>query len=191
MNGQSYLILHGLGGSGPDHWQTWLANELAQRNFHVSYPTFSQFDSPDKDVWLEELHSVVKAIPTDHQLTVITHSLGCLLWLHYAAIQPKRIAEQVILVAPPSPKVIIPEAKTFYPVPLKKNNLSRSAAETLFVHSSNDPYCSMEDAKNYQNLAHPSIVIPNAGHINSNSRHGKWPWMLDQCLTNEKISLNI
>lgn len=191
MNGQSYLILHGLGGSGPGHWQTWLSNELTQRNFHVYYPTFSQFDSPDKDVWLEELHSVIKTIPTNHQLTVITHSLGCLLWLHYAAIQTKRIAKQVILVAPPSPKVIIPEAKTFYPVPLIKNNLSRSAEVTLFVHSTNDPYCNMEDAKNYLNLGLPSKTLPNAGHINTNSGHGKWPWVLDQCLTDKKIALSI
>jgi uncharacterized protein len=183
----SFLIIHGLGGSGADHWQTWLAQELKQRSHHVCYPTFSNFDSPNKKVWLEELSDSMKTIPENNNLTVITHSLGCLLWLHYVRSQNKQIAEKVILVAPPSPSIILSEAKSFYPVPLNGNDLKRTAEELLFVHSSNDPYCSMEDSKNYINLDLPSVTIPNAGHINTQSGHGKWPWVLDLCLSREGI----
>jgi uncharacterized protein len=189
MNQNSFLIIHGLGGSGPDHWQTWLAHELIQRNHHVCYPTFSNFDSPNKTVWLEELSDSMKAIPENNNLTVITHSLGCLLWFQYARSQNKRIAKQVILVAPPSPEIVLSEAKSFYPVPLDGNHLKRTAEEILFVQSSNDPYCSTVDSKNYVNLGLPSITIPNAGHINPKSGHGKWPWILDLCLSREKIAL--
>lgn len=187
MNQNSYLIIHGLGGSGPDHWQTWLARELKQRNHHVCYPTFSNFDSPNKTVWLEELSESMKEIPESNHLTVITHSLGCILWLHYARSHNRRIAKQVILVAPPSPAIILPEAKSFFPVPLEENHLKRTAKEILFVHSSNDPYCSTTDSKNYVNLGLPSITIPNAGHINPKSGHGKWPWILDLSLSPEEI----
>ena len=191
MMEQSFLIIHGLGGSGADHWQSWLAKELTNRNYHVCYPTFSGFDAPKKEIWLGELHAAIKTIPANHQLTVITHSLGCLLWLHYAASQNKRIANQVILVAPPSPAVILSEAKTFYPVPLQKSNLSRAADETLFIHSTNDPYCSMADAKSYLNLGMPSIQLPNAGHININSGHSKWPQILDLSLRSRKVAYSI
>ncbi|MFF2446655.1 RBBP9/YdeN family alpha/beta hydrolase [Neobacillus sp. NPDC058068] len=187
MYHQSFLIIHGLGGSGPDHWQTWLANELKERNFHVCYPTFSQFDSPDKVVWLKELNSAIETIPTNYRLTVITHSLGCLLWFHYAASKNKRLAKQAILVAPPSPKIILSEAKTFYPVPLNKNQLVEAAEETLFVHSSNDPYCSPDDAEKFKSLNLPTITLPSAGHINTLSGHGKWPLILDLCLNSEMI----
>jgi predicted alpha/beta hydrolase family esterase len=190
MNQQSFLIIHGLGGSGPDHWQSWLAQELVKRNYDVCYPTFSKFNSPNKQAWLEELNEAIETIPADSQLTVITHSLGCLLWLHYAASHPKRIAKQAILVAPPSPVKVLTEAKSFFPVQLFDNLLNKAAESTLFVHSSNDPYCSLEDAQNYLNFSHPSIILPNAGHINTNSGHGKWPWILEQCLTNEKIAIN-
>ncbi|EKN64501.1 hypothetical protein BABA_23173 [Neobacillus bataviensis LMG 21833] len=188
---QSFLIIHGLGGSGAGHWQSWLAKELTNRNYHVCYPTFSSFDAPNRVVWLEELHAAIKTIPANHQLTVVTHSLGCLLWLHYAAKHNKLIAKQVILVAPPSPTVILSEAKTFYPVPLKKSNLSRAAEETLFIHSTNDPYCTMKDAKSYLNLGFPSIVLPNSGHINIDSGHGKWPQILDLSLSSEKVVYSI
>lgn len=186
MTKHSFLIIHGLGGSGPDHWQTWLAQELTKRNYHVCYPTFSNFNSPNKEVWLEELAAAIATIPKNHRLTVITHSLGCLLWLHYAANQNRRIAKQVVLVAPPSPSIVLSEAKPFYPVPLNGQQLPRTAEDTLFVHSSNDPYCSMKDAEKYINIGLPSITFPNMGHINANSGHGRWPWILEQCLASEK-----
>lgn len=182
MNQESFLIIHGLGGSGLDHWQTWLADELSKRNYHVCYPTFSNFDSPNKEIWMEELSFAMKTIPEKHTLTVITHSLGCLLWLHYTAAHNKRIAMKAILVAPPSSTIILQEAKTFFPVPLNSGSLSRAAEETLLVHSSNDPYCSMEDSKNYINLGAPTITLPNMGHINPQSGYGKWPWILEICM---------
>lgn len=191
MEKHSFLIIHGLGGSGSDHWQTWLAQELTARNHHVFYPTFSNFDAPDKHVWLEELSNVIETIPDHHQLTVITHSLGCLLWLHHSANHPRKIAKKAILVAPPSPKVVLSEAKSFFPVPLDKKSLTSSAEESLFVLSSNDPYCTMEDAKNFRSIGVPSITLPNMGHINTQSGHGKWPWILDKCLAVENTKLRI
>ncbi|WP_042460964.1 RBBP9/YdeN family alpha/beta hydrolase [Neobacillus dielmonensis] len=185
MNKQSFLILHGLGGSGIDHWQSWLAQELGKRGYDVFYPTFSDYSSPEKQVWLEELDTVMNTIPKDQPLTVITHSLGCILWLHYTSSKNRKLANRVILVAPPSPNIVLNAAKTFYPVPLSSGNLTRSAEEILFVHSTNDPYCSMEDAKSFKKLGLSSINFPHSGHINTESGHGKWPWILQRCLAEE------
>ncbi|WP_237389703.1 RBBP9/YdeN family alpha/beta hydrolase [Bacillus sp. USDA818B3_A] len=185
MNQQHFLIIHGLNGSGHDHWQTWLADTLIQNNYRVSYPTFSAFHEPDLNVWVQELHRAIQAIPANSELTVITHSLGCLLWLHYTSTQNKKLAKRVILVAPPSPAIRLKEAETFFPVPLNSRHLSRTAEEILFIHSNNDPYCNMDDAGNYLNMDHPSIVLPNAGHINPESGHGKWPSILDLTLSNK------
>lgn len=181
MSEYSFLIIHGLGGSGPDHWQTWLANELRQKGYHVSYPTFSTYDTPQRDIWLDELSTALQSLPSHHKKIVITHSLGGLLWQHFAALNPDRAADHAIIVAPPTPTTIIPAAKSFFPVPLCKNNLTKAAGETLFVHSTNDPYCSMEDTNHYLKLGFPSISLPNMGHINAQSGHGKWPWILDLC----------
>lgn len=189
MNQYSFLILHGLGGSGPDHWQTWLAQELKQMGYHVCYPTFTAFDSPDKNVWLKELHVAIKSIPENRKLIVVTHSLGCFLWMHYTGMHRKQIAERVILVAPPSPEIVLTEAKSFYPVPLDRTALSNAAKETLFVHSSNDPYCNDQHRKKYVNLGTPFITLQKMGHINANSGHGAWSWILKECLAAEKETL--
>jgi predicted alpha/beta hydrolase family esterase len=184
----SFLIIHGLGGSGPDHWQTWLYHELTNRNLNVCYPTFSSFDTPDKEVWLKELSDCLSSIPQHHTLTVITHSLGCLLWLHYLETQTNKIAEQAILVAPPSPTITLKAAKSFYLPPLNSDMLLKGAKETLFIHSTNDPYCSMKDAAIYTKLGAKNITFANMGHINTDSGHGKWPWILDFCLNRALIS---
>jgi uncharacterized protein len=182
MNKHSFLIIHGLGGSGPDHWQSWLFHKLKQYNFHVCFPKFSNDNNPNKQVWLQELSAAFQSLPKNQQKTVITHSLGCLLWLHYIAVQTNQIADHVILVAPPSPKVVLPEARSFYPVPLDRENLLRAEADTLFIHSTNDPYCGIEDSIYYLKLDIPTILLSNMGHINTKSGHDKWQWILDQCL---------
>lgn len=190
MNKQCFLIIHGLGGSGSEHWQSWLYRELNQENCHVIYPAFTNPAAPNKNVWMEELSMAIDRIPHGHSLTVIAHSLGCLLWLHYASTQNKQIANKVILVAPPSPRHILPEAFSFFPVPLNRNNLLRAAEDTLFVHSTDDPYCSLEDVTQFNNLNLPSILLPNAGHINIESGHGKWPWILNECELNNRYFNN-
>ena len=53
MVSRSYLILHGLGGSGPGHWQTWLAARLRADSERVAYP-----DLPDPD--LPSLHAELR-----------------------------------------------------------------------------------------------------------------------------------
>src|SRR3954470_12232349 len=45
------LILHGWQGSGPDHWQTWLAGRLRDRGAHVQYPSLPDCDVPCPDRW--------------------------------------------------------------------------------------------------------------------------------------------
>jgi len=188
MMNHSFLIIHGLGGSGPDHWQTWLYHELTNRNMNVCYPTFSNFDTPDKEVWLRELSDCLSTIPHNHTLTVITHSLGCLLWLHHLETETIRNAEQAILVAPPSPTITLKSAKSFYHPPLNSSHLVKGAKETVFVHSTNDPYCSIKDAELYTKLGAKSIIFPNMGHINTESGYGRWSWILHMCLKQALIS---
>jgi predicted alpha/beta hydrolase family esterase len=182
MTEYSFVILHGLGGSGPDHWQSWLADMLKQQNFHVVYPVFSKCNRPNKDVWLQELKATLDSIPKHHKKIVITHSLGGILWQHYAAEADKQAVDQVILVAPPSPTAVIPAAKSFFPVPLNERNLQKAARKTMFIYSTNDPYCSLEDAQAYLNFHFPTIALQNHGHINVQSGHGKWPLILDLCM---------
>ena len=46
MRRPSYLILHGYQGSGPGHWQTWLAGRLRSGDAAVHYPDLPDADAP-------------------------------------------------------------------------------------------------------------------------------------------------
>src|SRR5215211_509479 len=92
------LILHGLEGSGPDHWQTWLAERLRARGERVSYPDLPEPFDPQPDEWLDALE---RELDTLDEPVVLCHSLACLLWLRFAQNAEQRKAERVLLVAPP------------------------------------------------------------------------------------------
>src|SRR5688572_33377632 len=77
-----YLILHGLEGSGPDHWQTWLAGRLRERGERVSYPNLPDPSDPHPADWDRALDEELALLEAP---VVLCHSLACLLWLRKAA----------------------------------------------------------------------------------------------------------
>ena len=64
-----FLILHGWQGSGPEHWQTWLAGRLRAAGHHVQYPELPACDEP----WLRwvELGRRRMVIPGSHKGPVV------------------------------------------------------------------------------------------------------------------------
>src|SRR4051812_15416736 len=93
---QRFLVLHGLEGSGPDHWQSWLVGRLRARGEDVAYPDLPDPFDPKPDEWERALQDTL----TGDQV-VLCHSLACLLWLRTVAETPEPLAERVLLVAPP------------------------------------------------------------------------------------------
>ncbi|MNO23575.1 putative hydrolase YdeN [compost metagenome] len=185
---RSFLVLYGVGGSGPDHWQRWLQQELVKQGEKVYFPDFPDKDQPDKDVWLDYLSSVFEEISQEEEVIVVAHSLACIMWFHYAASHPKRKIQRAILVAPPSPFLKYEPVMTFFPVPDNLVETATVAEKTLFVLSSTDPYCSVEDASQYLDLGIPCVMLPKMGHINVEAGYGPWPWILDVCL-NQQVTL--
>ncbi|KWX80960.1 hypothetical protein AMQ84_01720 [Paenibacillus riograndensis] len=187
MAKRSFLILYGLGGSGLDHWQTWLSHELLERDETVYYPEFPEKDQPQRKDWMETLDQVTAGIPEEEEVTVIAHSLACILWFHYVCSAPRRTMKQAILVSPVSPATDFAEVESFFPIPENLEEVVSGAERTVFIHSSADPFCSVEDAVPYMKLGLPNLILPNSGHINVESGHGPWPMMLELCLRNSVI----
>ena len=181
---RSFIVLHGLGGSGPEHWQSWLYKELLDAGENVYYPTLPDYDDPHKDEWIQTLEDTFHTISSDH-ITVVAHSLGCILWLQFALKNNQMIknrVKRVMLVAPPSPYLEHEIIQRFFPLPVKGKEAIQSYEHTLQIQSTNDPYCSVEDSQYFKNLGIKQLLVVNKGHINIDSGFGEWPWILDYCM---------
>ncbi|MDQ1264310.1 MAG: serine hydrolase [Campylobacterota bacterium] len=168
------LILHGWGGSDFPHWQSRLASEVAKEYGCVSFLKFSNFDFPQKDVWMQELLQEMQEFkPT----VVVCHSLANILWFHLCNDAKIASVKKLFLVAPPSLSCDIVELKSFYPCKVPD---ALNAKNALLVVSTNDPYMSLDEAKELQkSLNVPIKIIENGGHINTASGFGEWKWIFE------------
>jgi predicted alpha/beta hydrolase family esterase len=181
MRSMPFLILHGWQGSGPQHWQSWLAGRLRDSGERVSYPELPEPDTPRLDRWLDALDTELAREPSG--LAVLCHSLGCVLWLHHARRQDGSRAERVLLVAPPSPSVELPGVDGFFPLSVEPDEVARAAGSTEIVAADEDPYCPEGASRLYgEPLRLPVRVIAGGGHLNTDAGYGPWPEVERWCV---------
>jgi predicted alpha/beta hydrolase family esterase len=176
------VIVHGWQGSGPDHWQSWLANQLRDAGREVRYPDLPDADTPQLQPWLDALRATLDGLPDDG-FDVVAHSLGAVLWLHHVASPndaPR--AARVALVAPPSPNTGLVEIAEFFPPPLDIDVVRHAADGTVLVGSDNDEYTPEGFGAAYGlPLKIATTIIEGGGHLNDKSGYGAWPAVLSWC----------
>ena len=170
----SLLILHGLYGNEPEHWQTWLATEAPTLGFDVHYPEFPAPDTPNLDTWLTTLDSVLSNLIPD-ALMVVAHSLGCHLWMHRLARVPETKAARVLLVAPPQPQTLVEVSPELPGVQLDADPLRAACADTAVVLGEYDPYRPTAD---FIDPALPVYWVAGGGHLSVAAGFGPWPAVL-------------
>jgi uncharacterized protein len=166
------LIIPGLGGSGPDHWQSrWEAKLSSARRVAQE-----DWDRPELDAWrgriIEEVEQATRPV------VFVAHSLGVLAAVHAASflakgVNGKRIAGG-FLVAPPSATVLSElEAidRTFLSLPDE-----RLPFPALLIASRDDPYSTFAESEALAGALGAKLVDAGfSGHINSESGYGPWP----------------
>lgn len=180
------LLLHGNTGSGPAHWQSWLAGELAGLGVDVDIPRLTDPDRPDLDVWLAGLRHHLQAAPADDERVVLAHSCGASLWLHHAARLTEEHDEhhvlrfdRVLLVAPPGPRWHHPDVHGFSPTPLDAAGVRRAAGWTQLVVGDDDPDCTVDEAVAMAaELKVDLDVIPGGARLDVDAGYGPWPAVL-------------
>lgn len=161
------LIVPGLGGSGPGHWQTLWQRDLADAH-RVEQ---ADWHAPRREAWLAALAAAVDAAPGS---VVVAHSLGCILLAHLLAEQPAAPVAAALLVAPADVEACSPSreaVKDFAPIPLRCLPFPSAV-----VASRTDPFVSMERAAAFAHAWGASLIdIGPQGHINVDGGFGPWP----------------
>lgn len=162
---RNFLVVPGLGNSGPLHWQTlWERSDPAMRRV-----SFSEWDAPDRGVWVRELDAAIAA--AGPATVLVAHSLACITIAHWAAGHPRPIAGAFLVAVPDPNRPDFPAAATgFSPVPM-----ARLPFPSLVVASTDDPYGSAEwmrrCAEAWGSRFHS---VGASGHINAASNLGAW-----------------
>ena len=162
------LIIPGLGGSGPDHWQSrWQAKlpnavRVEQRDW----------ERPVAEDWVARIAEAVAAC--ERPVVAVAHSLGVIAFVRALKRTGGERIAGAFLVAPPSEATLagIPEVDpAFRPFPTDP-----LSCRSLLVGSHDDPYCNIEETATLS-AAWGSAFIDagNAGHVNVESGHGPWP----------------
>ena len=166
MTNAPVLIVPGLGGSGPEHWQSlWEASDPAFRRV-----VQRDWANPDLEEWLETLHRHIAACEVAPVL--VAHSLACSLVAHWV----KRFGRGVkaaLLVSPSdveSPAHTPSKVRGFSPIPLV-----RFPFPSIVVASTNDPRVAFERAEFFaRSWGCRFVAVSGAGHINESSGLGEW-----------------
>jgi predicted alpha/beta hydrolase family esterase len=162
------LVLPGLGGSGPEHWQTrWEGCELACTRVHQR-----DWDRPALGDWLRAVDEALAAV--DGPVVLVAHSLACALVAHGARRAAWSRVVAALLVAPAdvdSPSRTPPETRCFSPLPTEPLPFAATV-----VASQDDPFVALERARELARRWGANFVDAGTlGHINAASALGDWP----------------
>ncbi|MFT4172475.1 MAG: alpha/beta hydrolase [Rhodocyclaceae bacterium] len=154
------LIVPGLHGSGPDHWQSWFETQLPD-TVRVEQ---SDWDEPYLPRWAGAVrHELARA---NGPVWIVAHSFGCLASAHAAWDFRDRIAG-AMFVAPADPDKFGVSAM------LPDQHLGFAS---VVVASTNDPWVRLMKAAYLADRWGSHFVnIGAAGHINVDAGFGPWP----------------
>ena len=162
------LIVPGLAGSGPDHWQARWAGRLATGRLVEQ----DDWHAPTPSAWCGRVAEAVAA--ASRPVVLIAHSLGTLACVAAVPLLPAGIVRGALLVAVPDVEEAadLPDAvRAFAPVPRDPLPFP-----SLVVASRTDPYCTYERADAFAHAWGAATVdAGESGHINAASGHGPWP----------------
>ena len=161
------LILPGLHGSGPDHWQSWWLS--VDRD--ACLVKQDDWDTPRLDPWSGQVAAAVRSAPG---AILIAHSLGCALVASIAVRHPALPIGGALLVAPADVEEAgwtSPGVAAFGPI-----SLGQFPFPAIVVASRNDPYVTFERSARFSAAWGAELIdLGYAGHINPLSGFGPWP----------------
>ncbi len=162
---QLVLSLPGIGGSGPEHWQTiWERTLPATQRIEQK-----DWDRPVCSDWCDAIEHAVQQC--DKPPLFVAHSLGCLAFVHWCSRSRLTVAGALLVAAPdPTASSFPSTAVGFTPLPPR----ALPFPSTL-VASTDDPYATLSFAESWAAVWRSHLVnVGNSGHINADSGLGSW-----------------
>ena len=169
------LLVPGLCGSGPTHWQTIWEQQYAE----CTKVDLGTWDDPHRNTWINNLNLAIHR--AERPVALVAHSLGCLAVAWWARFEQQATANLVVgalLVAPPE--------VDFFPLDERVSRFAPTPSEPLpfpsrLVASRNDRWMGFHTAEALARRWGSTLVdAGEAGHINADSDLGAWDFGREQ-----------
>ena len=164
------LTVPGLGGSGPQHWQS-----LWEKQFNFTRIEQTDWETPICADWIETINNEIKKHNAANVI-LVGHSLACSTIAFWAQKFNTNI-KGALLVAPSDTEADSYPTGTsgFAPVPLIELPFP-----SITVVSTNDFYVTLPRAQQFATAWGSELInIGEAGHINAASGYGEWDYGLE------------
>lgn len=160
------LIVPGLYGSGPEHWQS---------HWERQHPEFRRVEQHDWNTpvcgdWVASLDAAIRE--SDDNVILVGHSLGSVTIAHWAYHYGRRIVGALLVAPSDTEAVTFPEGTTgFSPVPT-----CRFIFPSTVVASTEDPYIAFERVTQLAEAWGSNLIaLGPHGHISTADGFGPWP----------------
>ncbi|MFD9602457.1 alpha/beta hydrolase [Streptomyces sp. NBC_01224] len=167
------VIVPGLRDHVPDHWQTALANKIADAR---TVPPLEK-DRLSRDAQVAALNKALSDI--SGPVVLVAHSAGVMTTVHWAQ-RHRRPVEGALLAAPPDFDTPLPEGYPTLEV-LRENGWTPTprtplAFPSIVAASTNDPLATADRVADLARAWGSRLVdLGPVGHLNPASGYGAWP----------------
>ena len=168
-------IFHGTGNSPADCWLPWIKHLLEQSGYEVFAPLLPGNDTPNKDTY----ESFLRRSAWDFAGNVLVgHSSGATTILNLLSTDWFPHVSAAVLAGTFLNERLTESASWYVPgqfdnlfLPEYDPTVIKQKADTFyFVHGSNDPFCDIDDAKQFCNkVGGTFMTVPNGHHLGSGS----------------------
>lgn len=159
------LLLHGTDATPDSNWFESLKNLLEKRGYEVWVPQLPDAHQPDSRKYNDFLLKSDWEFNNDSLL--VGHSSGAVEVLALLqALPPGTLIETAVLVGSFRGDLGWDSLKDLIKEPLDLDNVKTKAKKFIVIHSDNDPFCPLDDAKYYtEKLDAELIIVPGAEHF--------------------------
>ncbi len=160
------VILHGTLGSSQSNWFQWLKSELEAKGMQAWLPDLPHAEQPSLKEWLEFIE---KSSPfaIDDETLIVGHSSGAILALILAQQNDMPVGGIIAVSVFHDNSLNWEPNNRIFDVDLNWAAIQKNASRLLFIHSDDDPYVPLDQAKYVaENCKAEMLVIPGQGHFN-------------------------
>jgi len=169
----NYFIIHGSFGSPFENWFSWLQDVISSEGKQVYVPQFPiGVGYQNYENWSKLFKYYFDLGLVNENTTIIAHSIAPV-FVSKFLVENKLKVKKLIFVSGFNNYLGINEDfdavnKTMYFENLE--DVKQYADEIICFYSNNDPYVKLEVEEDFANkICTQKVLIPNAGHINSES----------------------